>query len=295
MTTPVADPPASYGEALRDRIEPWMDVLFVGLSPEVLAGGQFPGNLTTVRQSGSIPADPWDVVFMRCDPAQPQAVPTGLERASNGLRCGGQIGLVVPPSEEPESGPESLAEALGSCTGSVEVIRPRDGSLLVLGRRKDAGRLDLVGLRRTLRELADDVDRLESVLEHVGERRASERPVEGGWSIKEMVGHLGDMDRFVRLPTMLAIRDRTGALPEPFDALDAVTRQGHDRRKLAEMVTRFRHCRYQMLEFLDRLAEADFLQVIRAPNGSEETLANALRGWLRQEQQAFVQIDERLR
>lgn len=286
----MTDNSPSVESALIPRVEAWMDVLFVGLSPELLSSGTLPRNLTTVRQGGSIPGDPWDAVFFRFDARSAGALKSGITRARGTLRHGGVIGVVaLPPLPKDHKTIEGLVADV-----EPEIVRTEDGALLAFGRHLEAGRQDLVGLRRNVRSLLDRVSAVEGLIANVRESASGRRPVDGGWSVKELVGHLGDIDRFGYLTRLQAVRN--GRVPKPLPDWEAeAARLDHNGRPLAELAVRYRHFRYQSMELLESLTEEDWLITGKDADGRETTLADLVRTWVRDETRVFEELEGRVR
>jgi hypothetical protein len=274
------------------RVEPWMDVLFVGLSPELIPAEGFPSHLATVRQGGNIPADPWDAVFVRFGERQDEVIARILRQASRTLRHGGQLGLVaLAPAPDDDS---PLLQLLAPLGGSPESARTDDGALVVVVRQLQAGRQDLVGLRRCLSALMGNVERLEALCADIRERSAGRRPVEGGPSLKEMVGHLGDLDRDGYLACIRSCLGEAPAPAVPIDLEAIALHRDHNARPFAELVTRLRHFRFQALDVLRDLAEDDWLRTCQGPDGREATISDLVRTWVRTEEERVLEIEARL-
>jgi len=220
-------------------------------------------------------------------------VPEGFGVALKDLRRGGLIGLVA------TAGPSSpdaahLIEAFRArgCHGQLQTAQ--DGAVVVTWRSMEPGAHDLVGLRRILRKLGDHPGRVASVLERVMDADASECPSDDEWSIKELVTHLGDLDRFAITPTLAHILDPTREAPRPFDPNETLASHGHAARLIDELVTRYQHIRFQSIEVFSRLTEADYLKVGPDLSGSETTVSDLLRGWAREEEALIETIVGRL-
>lgn len=265
-----------------------MDVLFVGLSPELISSATFPAHLATVRQGGNLPGDPWDAVFVRFNEQKEDSLARTFERAASTLRHGGQLALVATDGAITD---DRLTEVLREY-GEPEIHPAADGSRAAVVRRLVAGRQDLVGLRRCLNALSSHVDRLEAMCTDVRDRAAARRPLEGR-SVKEMVGHLGDLDRDGHLACVNAIlAERPIATPIDFEEL--LSQRDHNGRPLAELVTRVRHFRYQALERLQGLGEDDWLKTGHAPDGRDATVSEIVRSWVRLERERLSEIEARL-
>lgn len=287
--------PETTVETLKDllsaRVEPWMDVLFVGLSPELISTDVFPSHLATVRQGGNIPGDPWDAVFLRWSVTHDDLAPA-LKQAATSLRHGGQIGLVALPPAPDDL--EPMDEMLRPFGGDPEELEADDGSVAIIARQLDSGRQDLVGLRRCLSTLTRNVERLEALCADVRERMGGRRPVEGGRSLKEMVGHLGDADRLGYVACIRGILEDAPPPDVPIDFEDLLVKNHHNGRPLAELVTRYRHFRYQTLDLLSDLVEDDWLVTGPGPDGREATVADLVRQWAREEELRIEEVARRV-
>lgn len=269
-----------------------MDVLFVGLSPELVRPAAFPAHLATVRQGGHIPGDPWDAVFVRWSGESEGALAVTLKQAAAVLRHGGLLGLVAQPPAPEDAGP--LDELLRPFGDPREVNTADDGGLIVVVRNLAAGRQDLVGLRRCLSALSANVDRLEALTSDLSERAAGRRPIDGR-SLKEMIGHLGDMDRDGYLACIRAILNNSELAATPVDLPSLLLERDHNGRPLAELVTRFRHFRYQSVDLISDLAEDDWLRTGVSPDGRESTVADIVRTWTRVEEERLIEVEQRLK
>lgn len=268
-----------------------MDVLFVGLSPELILPASFPAHFATVRQGGNVPGDPWDAVFIRWNGEKEDVLAETLRRCASSLRHGGHLGLVaMPPSPEDEGPLDELLKPFGE---GREVSRSGDGGLVVVVRNLAAGRQDLVGLRRCLSALSSNVDRLEALTSDIRERSAARRPLDGR-SIKEMIGHLGDLDRDGYLACIHAILGDSDPVETPIDSDAIIVKHDHNERPLAELVTRFRHFRYQSTEVISNFCEDDWLRTGPSPDGRESTVADIVRTWARVEEERMSEIERRL-
>lgn len=279
----MSNPPSGSGDAtLRDclnaLVEPWMDVLLLGLSPEVLDATRIPATLSTVRPGGPIPSHPWDVVVVRTDGHRADVTTRDLARVLPNLRHGGQVVVVA---SDPATG--SFAVEQVDLPADLEVEGPRrfaDGTRILSMTRSGQGVLDLVGLRRNLSTLDRQVGRIEDLLRDVGSRDAAMRPCEGQWSLKEWIGHLGDLDRdgYLRL-----LRSDGPDRPTRASVNALVALRDHQSRPLAEMVCRLRHFRYQSLEFAATLDEAAWRGGTFDLDGRALSRADLVRTWVREE------------
>lgn len=90
-----------------------------------------------------------------------------------------------------------------------------------------------------LRRQVDDTVRL---LGGLGEREADFRYAEGKWSIKEVVGHVADVERVFGYRALCFARGETGALPG-FDENEYVARAKFTGRALGDLAAEFRQVR----------------------------------------------------
>lgn len=279
-------------EALGRLVEPWMDVLLDGLSPDALPPESMPARLVAVRPGGHLPSSPWDALFIRADGRTVHAARAEVARAAPGLRCGGVAAFVALGAAPADPAP--LLGALAEIGSPVEALLLGDGNWLATVRKSDPGTQDLVGLRRCLRLLGRAPARLELLVADLGGRRAAERAPEGGWSVKERIGHLGDLDRDGWLA---AIRHALGDGPPPPEraALPAlVGSRDHNSRPLSELLVRFRHLRWLSQDHLDRLPESAWLRQGPGLDGAPSTIADMVRSWSREEHDALAAIQKLL-
>jgi hypothetical protein len=254
-----------------------------------MPSGSMPARLVAVRPGGHVPASRWDAVFLRSDGRQAAWVSAELARIVAGLRHGGVAAVLALSGPPPDAA--SMLAALGEYGSPVEARTAEDGPWIGFVRKATAGRQDLVGLRRCIRALARGVDRLELMLVDVRGRAGSERSIDGGWSLKECVGHLGDLDRHGYLAAMRHALEG-GPAPAGRAALSKLVDElDHESRPLAELVVRFRHLRCQSQEWLDRLGEEDWLTPAQDLDGHPGTLAEMVRSWMREEDAMLRRIE----
>ena len=261
-------------------MEPWMDVLLVGVTPELLPGRPAPRGLVALRAGRPVPSGTWDVAFLRAD-AGPEDLVTAVARD---MRPGGAIVFVT--GDGTTTSGQARAAELADLGWALEPGAIVGESGLVIARRPLEDGQDLVGLRRSVRRLERHVGLLESLVAGVSETVASVRPPEG-LSIKEIVGLLGDLDRGTWLRAVKeALQDA-----EPGERAPALR---HDRRVLAELVVRYRHLRAQALAYLDGLPLEAFRRPAVTPAGDPVTVAGLLEAWARRETSLLSDIAVRV-
>ena len=257
-----------------------MQVLFVGLSPELLHSTQFPERLTTIRQGGNIPGSPWDAAFVRWEEGSDQAIGKTMDGSVHGLRHGARIGLGATPPAPADTA--LMVEALARFDRVPAVRRTRDDAVMVITESRASGQHDLVGLRRCLNQLQRHVDQVEAVAMDVKDDVASRRLLDGT-SIKEKLGALGDMDRHGYVACIkTALQGKTGR-DEPVDLEALRDQHGHASRSVSELVARLRHFRLQAADVFAGCADDDWLRVGPGPDGTAATVAEMVRRWAREE------------
>jgi len=268
-----------------------MDVLFVGLSPELISPQAFPSHLATVRPGGNIPGESWDAAFLRFVDQKSELM-RGIQIAASTLRHGGQLALVALPPAPDHWDP--LREALEEFGSDREEFVVQDGTRVVIVRPLSTGRQDLVGLRRSMNALATSVDLVENLCANVHERMSALRPDHETLSVREMVGALGDLDHFVYIPAIRSSLQGAEAPQSASEAPDAWERADHNIRTLAELTTRYRHFRDQSLHQLRQLEESDWLRPGPGPDGRTATVADLIRAWVREEARQVEELTTRV-
>ena len=92
------------------------------------------------------------------------------------------------------------------------------------------------------------------VLRATGEERGSFRYAPGKWSIKEVVGHIGDGERVFGYRAMCIARGETTSLPN-FDENTYAAQAGFDGWKLAELIDQLEQLRRSHILMLRNLPE----------------------------------------
>ncbi|HLB09259.1 MAG TPA: DinB family protein [Gemmatimonadaceae bacterium] len=98
----------------------------------------------------------------------------------------------------------------------------------------------------------------------IAEAVQTRRPAQG-WSIREHVGHIGDLDAGVFLSRVQAYRKRETTLP-PADLTNAVTSDAnHNARSMQEILAIARHARAVLVAELEELDEEVFARTAVHP------------------------------
>lgn len=108
------------------------------------------------------------------------------------------------------------------------------------------GHLDLV---EPLRTLPRNVTEL---LRDLRDDEAVYRPAEGGWSIKELVGHLSDAARIYHT-RLYMMSTQTDPVLEPYDPDELVQKRQHLSRNIDDMVAEIRNWRGDTVRLLTSL------------------------------------------
>ncbi|HTO73941.1 MAG TPA: DinB family protein, partial [Gemmatimonadales bacterium] len=114
------------------------------------------------------------------------------------------------------------------------IPKPAEGEFLPYYSRY----IDLIPECDLARLLQQQVDATRAVFGTVGEDRAGYRYAPGKWSIKEVLGHLGDVERVMVYRLLTVARADVTPLPG-FDENAWVPTSGADQRTLADLVEEF--------------------------------------------------------
>ena len=145
-----------------------------------------------------------------------------------------------------------------------------------------AGYVSNVAEEDVLPILGDQIAELSRLLERVPAERETYRYAPGKWSIREVIGHLGDAERVFGYRAFCISRGDQTPLPG-FDENVYVERSGSDERPLAELVSELASLRESNLALLRRL-DADAWTQVGTANGnpvSVRALAYIMAGHLR--------------
>ncbi|HKV75457.1 MAG TPA: DinB family protein [Gemmatimonadales bacterium] len=114
------------------------------------------------------------------------------------------------------------------------IAKPADGEFLPYYSRY----IDLIPECDLARLLQQQIDATRAVFSTVGEDRAGYRYAPGKWSIREVLGHLADIERVMTYRLLTAARADATPLPG-MDENAWVPSSGADQRKLADLVDEF--------------------------------------------------------
>jgi len=115
-----------------------------------------------------------------------------------------------------------------------------------------------------LERLRGTPGRLAERMAGIAEAVQTRRPAQG-WSIREHVGHIGDLDAGVFLSRVQAYRKRETTLP-PADLTNAVTSDAnHNARSMQEILAIARHARAVLVAELEELDEEVFARTAVHP------------------------------
>lgn len=145
-----------------------------------------------------------------------------------------------------------------------------------------AGYVSHVPEEEVLPILTDQIAELSRLLDRLPAERETYRYAPGKWSIRELVGHLGDAERVFGYRAFCISRGDQTPLPG-FDENVYVERSGFDERPLAELVSELASLRESNLALLRRL-DADAWTRVGTANGnpvSVRALAFIMAGHLR--------------
>src|SRR5690348_5487417 len=106
--------------------------------------------------------------------------------------------------------------------------------------------------------LSAQIDELHAALDPLSEPQASFKPGSEEWSIKEVMGHLNDVERVFSYRLLRVSRGDATPLPG-FEQEDYVRAAGFDRSSLADLVQEFEYLRRANLLAIGSMSE-DALQ-----------------------------------
>jgi hypothetical protein len=130
--------------------------------------------------------------------------------------------------------------------------------------------------------LAAQADELSKLLAHVTDDGAAHRYAEGKWSIRQLVGHLGDGERVFGYRLYCIARGDEGPFPG-FDENVYVGAGSFDKVTLAALVEDFRLARASNLRFAERLTADEWARtgVANGDPVSARALAFIMAGHVR--------------
>jgi hypothetical protein len=102
--------------------------------------------------------------------------------------------------------------------------------------------------------LADQIDELHAALDPLSDLQACFKPGPAEWSIKEVMGHLNDVERVFAYRLLRISRNDTTPLPG-FEQDDFVREAGYDRYALHHLVTEFELLRRANIILIQHLTE----------------------------------------
>lgn len=120
--------------------------------------------------------------------------------------------------------------------------------------------------------LVDEVRALEPLLRtRVSDEYLSARPI-GAWSIKEMLGHLADIDRSVFRPRLHALVSEVEPVFEAYDPDELVVESGWQDLSLEEILEAVRRERAETVRLLDALPEGVWMRRGRTAEGEDRNV-----------------------
>jgi hypothetical protein len=105
-------------------------------------------------------------------------------------------------------------------------------------------------------QLADQPDDLRALLSRVSDVRASTAPKPGEWSIKEIIGHISDVERILSYRALCIARADTTALPG-FEQNDYVRATDFNQASLDSLLEEFALLRKANVLCFKRLTDAE--------------------------------------
>ena len=146
-----------------------------------------------------------------------------------------------------------------------------------------AGYLQRIGNDEDILVVLDEqLERVGSRLGQVAEARGGYRYAPGKWSIKEIVGHLSDVERIFSYRALRFARGDATPLPG-FEQDDYAPEVGADRRTLADLVAEWADVRRATLALFRHLPQPawDRRGIASGHSASVRALAYAMAGHLR--------------
>jgi uncharacterized damage-inducible protein DinB len=101
--------------------------------------------------------------------------------------------------------------------------------------------------------LADQIDELHSTLGSLSDQQARFKPGPQEWSIKEVIGHLNDVERVFSYRLLRVSRNDATPLPG-FEQEDYVRVAGFDEYPLDDLLTEFEHLRRANIVLIQHLS-----------------------------------------
>lgn len=102
--------------------------------------------------------------------------------------------------------------------------------------------------------LSTQIDELHSALDALTDTQARFKPGPEEWSVKEVIGHISDVERIFSYRLLRISRGDTTSLPG-FEQEDYVRAAGFDQYELQELVTEFEHLRRANINMIGHLSE----------------------------------------
>ena len=110
-----------------------------------------------------------------------------------------------------------------------------------------------------LAALPKQIDELRSALGNLSDDQALFRDAPNEWSIKDVIGHVNDVERVFSYRLLRVSRDDPTPLPG-FEQNDYVREAGFDKRPLSELLQEFEHLRRANILAIHNMSEAATLR-----------------------------------
>lgn len=118
--------------------------------------------------------------------------------------------------------------------------------------------------------LVDELTALEPLLrDRVSEIFLAARPP-GAWSIKEILGHLADVDRHVFRPRLRSFAADVEPVYQPFDQDALAVQGGWQEHPLADILAAIRREREETVAWLEALSDETWRRTARTVDGREQ-------------------------
>ena len=140
--------------------------------------------------------------------------------------------------------------------------------------------------------LAQNAERIGSLVSHVADEQASWKPAPDSWSVLEVVNHLYDEEREDFRVRLDCILHKPGQPWPPIDPQGWVTARAYNQRDLAESLEGYFEERHKSIDWLMSLTNADWEKGETAPWGAVLRAGDMLAAWVAHDIHAMRQLSE---
>ncbi|MDP9379772.1 MAG: DinB family protein [Chloroflexota bacterium] len=110
-----------------------------------------------------------------------------------------------------------------------------------------------------LRDLEEGPDRLAAEIDELTESELVRRPPDGGWNLKELTGHLRDIEQFVGIERISMILEQDNPAVPVFNVEEHARNSSAEHQPIGETLSEWRNLREQTVALLRGL-DADTLR-----------------------------------